>query len=65
MTRDDLPDDIVNADPPGSWEGGDFADEETIERNAQAATPTAPAIPPDEDGANQGADPDLTADADA
>ena len=38
MTDDrDLPDGVIDADPPGGYESGAVADEETAERSAHAA----------------------------
>ncbi len=34
--RDDVPEGVINADPPGGWESEDAADGTTAERNAQS-----------------------------
>lgn len=34
--RDDLPEGVIDADPPGAWESADSADAETAERNAES-----------------------------
>lgn len=64
----DLPDGVVNADPPGGWDA--VGDEETTERSAEAADAegllTDAALQPDDpvegEAARRGADPDLAAD---
>jgi hypothetical protein len=66
----DRPDDIINAAPPGGWDP--VGDQETAERNAEAADADAllsdAALQPDDPGegeaARRGADPDLAVDAD-
>ena len=32
----DLPEGVINADPPGGYESGEVADDETLERSARA-----------------------------
>ena len=64
----DLPDGVVNADPPGGWEQVD--DTESRERTAAASEAdllTDAALHPDDpvegEAARQGADPDLATDS--
>jgi hypothetical protein len=57
MDDRDLPEGVIDADPPGGWEdAADAADTEDAE-------PTAPPEPPESDAMSRGADPDLSADA--
>lgn len=63
----DLPDGVIDADPPGGWD--EVGDEEAEERNADAdQLLTDAALRPDDpvegERARQGADPDLAAGAD-
>lgn len=66
----DLPDGVINADPPGGWD--EVGDDEAAARNAEALDTdqlTADAaLQPDDpvegEAARQGADPDLAADPD-
>jgi hypothetical protein len=71
--KNDLPEGVINADPPGGFESGAVADGETLEQNRDAAgspeladsglsaaggdEPSDPIEAPD---ASQGADPDFT-----
>lgn len=66
----DLPDGVVDADPPGGWD--DVGDDETAARNQEAVDAdqllTDAALRPDDpiegEIARQSADPDLAADTD-
>lgn len=76
MAERDLPEGVIDADPPGGWESGASADDETAERSADAAgspeltdagsSADEPAT--DEDGTvesdvpTRGIDPDLSTD---
>ncbi len=61
----DLPDGVINADPPGGWD--EIGDTEAQERSAESADAevllTDAALQPDDpvegEAARQGADPDL------
>jgi hypothetical protein len=61
----DLPDGVIDADPPGGWD--EVGDQEATERSAEAADAesllTDAALQPDDpiegERARQGADPDL------
>ncbi len=53
----DLPEGVINADPPGGWD--ETGDAEAMERNAAAAGDIESA------DATQGADPDLATDEQA
>lgn len=68
----DLPEGVIDADPPGGYESGEVADGQTRESSAKAAgsaqltesgSPArggaAPADPVEGSAAGQGADPDL------
>lgn len=57
MEDRDLPEGVINADPPGGWEDADVADDESAERNAMSAG-SADLIESDEPG--QAADPDIS-----
>lgn len=64
----ELPEGVINADPPGGWEGVD--DTESRERSAEAAESdllTDAALQPDDpvegEAARQGADPDMLTDS--
>ncbi|MFG6475333.1 hypothetical protein ACFXP7_02995 [Microbacterium sp. P06] len=70
-----LPEGVINANPPGGFESGDVADGETREQNQDAAGSPAlsesglsagggdePSDPIESPDASQGADPDLAAD---
>jgi len=67
MTDDrDLPEGVVDADPPGGWESASTADGETQEQNDHAKgsarlNDAAPSDPIEGDAASQGIDPDLSA----
>lgn len=54
MDDRDLPEGVINADPPGGWEG--TADEEAAEQNERAEA--SPELV-ESDEPSQGADPDL------
>lgn len=54
MNDRDLPEGVINADPPGGWEG--TSDEEAVERNERAEA--SPELVESDEPA-QGADPDL------
>jgi len=61
----DLPEGVIDADPPGGWESGAVADDETAERNDSAKgssrlNDAAPSDPIEGDAASQGIDPDLS-----
>ena len=61
----DLPEGVIDADPPGGWESGAVADGETAESNEHAkASPrlndAEPSDPIEGDAASQGIDPDLS-----
>lgn len=70
-----LPEGVIDADPPGGWESGDAADAETAAQDAAAAgsprlsesgiAPEGDAVSPDapveSDEPSQGTDPDLVA----
>lgn len=61
----DLPEGVIDADPPGGWESGDVADGETSEQNAHAKgsprlTDAEPSDPIEGDAASQGIDPDMS-----
>jgi len=69
----DLPEGVIDADPPGGWESGDAADGETEERNEGAAgsprltdagSPARDGVEPDgpveSTEPSEGVDPDLT-----
>jgi hypothetical protein len=66
----DLPDGVIDADPPGGWD--EVGDEEAAARNAEALDAdhllTDATLRPDDpvegEAARQGADPDLAGDAD-
>lgn len=71
----DLPEGVMNANPPGGWESAESADAMTDEQNRDAAgspeltdsgfpstAGDAPSDAPESDEATQGADPDLTTD---
>jgi hypothetical protein len=66
----DLPDGVIDADPPGGWD--EVGDDEAAERNAAALdagdrpadVPLSPDDPIEGEAARQGADPDLAADPD-
>lgn len=66
MTDDrDLPEGVINADPPGGWESGAVADGETAEQNENAKgspqlNDAAPSDPIEGDAASQGIDPDMS-----
>jgi len=66
MTDDrDLPEGVIDADPPGGWESGAVADGETAEQNehakgAQRLNDAEPSDPIEGDAASQGIDPDLS-----
>ena len=64
-----LPEGVINADPPGGWDGVD--DTESRERSAAATESgllTDAALQPDDpvegEAARQGADPDMLTDSD-
>lgn len=68
MSERDLPEGVINANPPGGWEGDDVIDGETAESSEQApgadeivSTPDGLDVGPVE-GSVQGADPDLSGD---
>ncbi|BDV31713.1 hypothetical protein [Microbacterium terricola] len=67
MTERDLPEGVIDADPAGGWESGAAADETTQESTDEA---TEPVSAPDGldvgtvEESVEGADPDLSADAD-
>lgn len=61
MEDRDLPEGVINADPPGGWEDSAVADEESAERNAVSAG-SADLIESDEPG--QVADPDISPEED-
>jgi hypothetical protein len=54
MDDRDLPEGVINADPPGGWES--TSDEESAEQNARAEA--SPELV-ESDEPSQGADPDL------
>ncbi|WP_144832339.1 hypothetical protein [Microbacterium sp. BH-3-3-3] len=61
----DLPEGVIDADPPGGWESGAVADGETAERNDSAKgssrlNDAAPSDPIEGDAASQGIDPDMS-----
>lgn len=61
----DLPEGVIDADPPGGWESGAVADGETAERNESAKRSSrlndaAPSDPIEGDAASHGIDPDLS-----
>jgi len=61
----DLPEGVINADPPGGWESGTVADGETAEQNENAKgssqlNDAAPSDPIEGDAASQGIDPDMS-----
>jgi len=61
----DLPEGVIDADPPGGWESGATADGETREQNENAKgsprlNDAAPSDPIEGDAASQGIDPDLS-----
>ncbi|MDQ1130603.1 hypothetical protein [Microbacterium sp. SORGH_AS_0888] len=60
MAERDLPDGVVNAEPPGSWD--DVHDGETDERNrhAEGSSGLVDADEVTSDGPSQGTDPDLS-----
>jgi hypothetical protein len=72
MSDRDLPDGVIDADPPGGWESAAAADGETAEQNREAAG--SPRLsesgvpgegidgPVESDEPSQGADPDLSSD---
>ncbi|MEV7693690.1 hypothetical protein AB0N73_10220 [Microbacterium sp. NPDC089189] len=62
MAERDLPEGVINANPPGGWESSATADDETADQNAQAID-SPELIESDEPG--QGADPDLAVGDDA
>lgn len=77
MDERDLPEGVMNANPPGAWEGGDSADAETAQQSRDASGSDeltdsgfpstasggdAPAAPPESPDANRGVDPDLSTD---
>ncbi|KAA9145429.1 hypothetical protein F6B41_09600 [Microbacterium lushaniae] len=77
MDDRDLPEGVIDADPPGGWESGAVADGETAEQNrdaqgsprlsdsglpADAGGGTAPEGPIESDAPSQVADPDLSDD---
>lgn len=66
MTDDrDLPEGVIDANPPGGWVSGDVADGETAEQNERAKgsprlNDAEPSDPIEGDAAGQGIDPDMT-----
>ncbi|MFB7892720.1 hypothetical protein ACFC1I_11025 [Microbacterium sp. NPDC056044] len=67
--RHDLPDGVVNADPPGGWEQvDDTAARERTAAVSEADLLTDAALQPDDpvegEAARQGADPDMVTDSD-
>ncbi|PTT16999.1 hypothetical protein [Microbacterium sp. HMWF026] len=61
----DLPEGVIDADPPGGWESGSVSDGETAERNESAKgssrlNDASPSDPIEGDAASQGIDPDLS-----
>lgn len=71
MDERDLPEGVIDANPPGGWESGDSADGETAEQNRNAVGSERLAesgLASDGDGSvetdaiSQGADPDLSRD---
>lgn len=61
----ELPEGVIDADPPGGWESGAVADGETAERNDHAKgsaglSDAAPSDPIEGDAGSQGIDPDLS-----
>ena len=66
MTHDrDLPEGVIDANPPGGWESGDVADGETAEQNDHAKcsprlNDAEPSDPIEGDAASQGIDPDMS-----
>jgi hypothetical protein len=66
MTEDrDLPEGVIDADPPGGWESGHVADGETSGQNDRAkGSPrlddAEPSDPIEGDVASQGIDPDMS-----
>jgi len=56
MDDRDLPEGVIDADPPGGWESSDAADGETAEQNA-AAIDSPDLVASDEPGKD--VDPDL------
>jgi len=75
MSDQNLPEGVINANPPGGYESGDVADGETAEQNRDAADSPGlsesglapqggdePSDPIESPDATQGADPDLAAD---
>ena len=68
MAERDMPEGVIDANPPGGWEDGAVADGQTSESNDEArgsddvvSTPDGLDVGPVE-GSVQGADPDLSAD---
>jgi hypothetical protein len=73
MDERDLPEGVINADPPGGWESGDASDGETAEQNqdaigseelADSGLASAGDGSVETDAVSQGADPDLSGDED-
>ncbi|PZU41581.1 MAG: hypothetical protein DI573_00620 [Microbacterium sp.] len=70
MTADhdrDLPEGVIDADPPGGWESGQTADGESAEQNADAiGSPelSDAGLPVEGPESTQNADPDLIQDDD-
>jgi hypothetical protein len=79
MSERDLPEGVIDADPPGGWESAAAADGETAEQNRDAAGSgeladsglpaagepgDAPGDPIESDEPGQGTDPDLSVDGD-
>ena len=61
----DLPEGVIDADPPGGWESGAVADGVTAEQieNAMGSSrliDAEPSDPIESDAASQGIDPDLS-----
>ena len=61
----DLPEGVIDADPPGGWESGAVAAGETAERTDRATgsprlNAAAPSDPIEGDAASQGIDPDMS-----
>ncbi len=61
MSDPDLPEGVIDADPPGAWESGDTADAETARRSEEAAV-SPDLITSDEPGKDS--DPDLATGSD-
>ncbi|MFE7846226.1 hypothetical protein ACFUTX_13650 [Microbacterium sp. NPDC057407] len=67
----DLPEGVINADPPGGWD--EVGDDEAATRNAESRdsgqlrsdAPLQPDDPVEGEEARQAADPDLASDADS